>query len=481
MPRTKSTPTRRVTPKRIGEGRKRRHALVPWWSNLPNELRRIILGYAVVDAGTYFKCLDSSIDTTDGSFFHTGRIRVRTIYPDGTITILSYSRNDDSYRRSLQPGVRVFRHAEDLRQCKLWECYVKSLVGTRTCAIASLLDSTSWEPPCSWNQSCRLRESRTNEAKTYRSENQVIGTITQSNCKTHTFYLGLVCEKLLPKEPWLYARPVRDLFGPNSSIYGIRCGQGNPIRLTHEETHGMVYWKDCSQDSEGSVSSDEEDSEYESEYDSDTGEKIESIRLADYDESDRLYFLGRREPILDRVVKQRVCPKFKKQRVPNAHLKSDDGTTIFEPLSWRLSVNPKWRSIHCSNYEQLEGETSMVIGRRHEFLEDIEPVIGHLWENEWTAWDDTRPGTFEPPTNLEQYYHVGIVDAYEPQPSFVELSKNPCMVVVPLMDALAFENETEELQMSHYTLDRGLKSPARYLDDIDFQEAIVDDADALYI
>ena len=477
MVRTKQTP-RRIIPFLLSACLQRRRGLIPrrpvfdLWGKLPKDIRALICTYSPMPVELYFLALDSRIESYDNdSFFNTGTIRVRL--DDGhKPTIRRFLGSDQSSIPKSTNNVKVYVHSGDLEQFRLWNAYSASLIGTSSCTVAKELEAAYWKPVCEWGQSCRLQPDREEKDKEYRAENQVIRTLMPSNCTTHTFCLGLIGEKLFPDQEDLYERPEDTICCEDSSEYGERCRSRNRIRCYDEETYRME--RRAKYDSDY-TSSEEEESAYESEYDSTTGEKIDSIRLADYDQEGKLCYKkpGQYKNISDR-----------KQKFPNGHLKSIDGTTIIEPLSWRISINPKWRCIHDSQYRRVEHDEGMVIGRRHNFMHEVEPVISNLWEDEWTCWDDFQPGTIEAPVNLAQFYHMGIVKAYVPQPSFVELSAFKSDVVLPLLDAYYLDkddDETDLLQISHYSLFKGLKRAAVYIEHVDLANTIVADADALYI
>ena len=450
------------------------------WNLLPYDVRKLIFEYTIPDVDTFFNGLDRPIRRSDpNGFYYTGGIRFRMVDQQGRVTY-GNALDDDIDQRSLRPGVRVERHMGDIRQRAMWRSYGKIVFGSKPLSIAKALDSASWESPGPRDQSSRLDEDASGKKKKARAENQRVLTISQSDCSTHTFYIGLVGEKKFPTDPVLYRTKRHSYFFDDSSEDGEGCDEGDSVRSTNGRTHEVERWGTGGGRSTESFSGYETDSEYSSEYDSDTGEKIKSIRLRDYDELDRLFY---------RKTTQRVPRPYKskrnhKPRVPNAHLKNEYGVTVFQPISWRLSVNPTWKSKHNSGHAQLWGDESMVIGRRHRFVDDeLDDAIADLWEDGWTTWDDEDIESIVCPNiSLFQYYHIGIVDAFDKEPSFTELCFDPNQVVIPLLEEADLESGFGgTLIVSHYTLYNGLKCKAEQLSDIDINESIVDDQTVLYI
>lgn len=442
---------------------------------LPHEIRRLIFEFAPTDVDTFFICLGRHVDKSPDvdSYFNTGCIRYKLVGRDGYTEFGKYNPAYGTDIRGIRPGVRVYKYAEDIRARALWNCYDKSVSGTRPGIIAQALDTASWSSAGEWDQSRRLYANTCRENEKDRAENQIVGTIQESNCKTHTFRLGLVNREIYPKTPEPYGQ--RSLCCPNYGKPWGGCSTGVGFQSFDERTYNLERQSRFEDTSSGPFSGFETDSEYESEYDGSTGEKIESIRLADYDDEDRLYV---------RQSSHITCfsPLLFEPRIANAHLKNSDGVTVLEPLSWRISINPRWRSTHTSRYVQPSGGCSLVIGRRHEFLSDVETPLGGLWESEYTCWDDFSRDTVDTGISLMQYYHMGIVPAYKPQPSYTDLAfNNPCCVVIPLMEIECFTHHGQQLGIAHYTLIGGLKVVAQLVEDIDFEDSIVENPDALYI
>jgi len=499
-------------------GKRRRYGLggertpVSTFDDLPNELKRVIFSYAIVDSGTYFRMQGVPIfklpsaasirlngDPSDGSFFFTGLVRMQIVQPNGSSIVVG-RRCEPGYERRLYPGATVYLHREDLRQQRLWYGYGKAVAGCGDSnPIAIALDSANWECVSGGSRSCRVSEGNGHAEEEDRARNQVIRTIQKSNCRTHTFFLGLVSQKLYPQDPKLYEvsrKSVIDLCEDgdgSSSGEETRSYDEGTYQLERLARYDGGYFESQENPDCGCESSDS-DSDYEEEE-----EEGGDIDLADYDESDRLYFERRRirDGRLFGYVPPRRVPDVTPfvrwtRRVCNSHLKSD-GVTTLEPISWRISVNPNWASTRNSKYIQPDAWSSTVLGMRHCFLDEAQSQIDDLWENEWTTWESKDDGVYHPHLNLMQHYHVGIVPAYIPQPSFVELSSVKCRVVIPLIDSkldLDFMNDfyvdeylrgIDYLTVSHYTLERGLKRTARLVKDMNFDESIISDPDTLYI
>lgn len=472
MVRVKSTPRRHPKYGQV--------SLFSNWDRLPYDVRRLVFEYTIPDVDTFFNGLDQPISRWDPyGFYYTGAIRFKLVDQQGRITY-GNALDDDIDQGSLQPGVRVERHLGDLRQRALWRSYGKIVFGSKSLAIAKALDSASWESSNAGDQSSRLNKNPSGEEAENRAKNQAVRTISQSDCSTHTFYVGLVGEKIFPTEPLLYRTTRHFELCDDSSEDGEGCDEGDSVRSTYGRTHEMEQCETKGGSSTESFSGYETDSEYSSEYDSSTGEKIKSIRLADYDELDRLFY----RRTTRRVPRPYDGKRDYKPRLANAHLKNDDGVTIYRPISWRLSINPTWKSKHNSGHTQLWGDESMVIGRRHRFVDDeLDDAIADMWEDGWTTWDDVdKESIVCPNVSLFQFYHIGIVDAFVKEPSFVDLCFDPNQVVIPLLEEADIGTENGgTLFVSHYTLYSGLKCKALPVPDIDVNESIVDDQDVLYI
>lgn len=470
------------------------------WSILPLELRRIILGYVQVGVGTYFSLLSEHIDKSTGSFYNTGCIRVRLT--EGFCSIIKeclpqVGGQVGGYRRGVRPGIRIYTNETDLRQYRLWLSYGRSMSGNSRGPVATGLDSARWEPASPWDQSCRLHEDRIKKAAEDRARDQIVSTITESHCETHSFYIGLITQKIFPEIPELYDGEKFSKWREDISEDEIGYTTGSRVRSFDEHTYRLEQLeksREERQESE-SLSEYEEDSEYDTEYDPRTGEEIESISLAKYDEHDRLYFERRpHTSATDRISSclTRVSAFFRNRvkpfsgyvhRIANAHLKSIDGSTILEPISWRMSINPKWRCTSNSRYNPLDPEEEIVvIGNRYHILFDVEPDISGMYENQWTTWGDKTRLTHSADINLFQYYHVGIVDAYFPQPGFVDLIKeHKYSVLIPLLDAHDFYFTPPRLMMSHYSLHKGLNRKATLITGIDLEHTVIADPDGLYV
>jgi len=448
------------------------------WSELPYDVRRIVCEYYAPDADSFFIWLGSCIirDDPDG-YYYTGCIRLKMVLPDGTIEYRRYDPQDDANRRSIQSGVRIFRHAGDLQQCRLWLSYGKLIVGSRIGAVAQALDASSGRKTLKGSQYCRFDPSTNDTQQKDRSENQGVRTVSVSDCTTHTFQLGLVTRRIFPFHARMYESGQFKQCCSDLHSDGQGHGEGGNVRSINGRTHGVG----CRTTDyiEGAISGSEEEYECDTECDGCFGEEEEGTIMPEYDGNDRLYF---NQPI----VRERYSysrPSYWKPRVANAHLKSSRGVTIFEPLSWRVSIIPKWRSTSDSEYEQLCGYEGVVIGRRYTFLAELYQAASYYEESEFTVWYDNSPFTTSPCIPSIQYYHMGIVTSYYPQASFVELADNPLHVIIPLLEPLPsiYYGDYKKLQICQYTLKAGLKCRAVRICPLTPFESIVSHPDVRYV
>ena len=438
--------------------------------SLPMDVRRLIFEFAPPDIDTFFQCMWKPIDRSDrGCFFNTGQIRYKFVFTSGHVL---YGFIEPSKSIPKYDECTVYAYASDKQQARLFRTYERSLFGSRPCFIGKMLDAARWEPMVGWHKSKRFSENIQREDEKIRAKNQVIRRLQTSNCETHSFHIGFISQKIYPDEPEKYIRG--DIRTSYFSKLGIRFPSGSGISEINERTLDLDAGYSSDYATQTSLSGYETDSEYESEYDERTGEKIESIRLADYDEEDKLYF---KKPTTVRI-KWGNSPG---KRIPNKHLKNSRNETIFEPLSWRLSVNPCWRSSRTGEFIPPHEDDSMVIGQRHEFFGDVSELV-HLWENKWVPW--YREESVDPGIELMQHYHIGIEKAFRPQNSFVDLVEyNRNNAVIPLLEIEESENEDDEprLMISHYTLVHGLKSMAVPTDDFFVGDGLVQHPDSFYI
>lgn len=430
-------------------------------SDLPQELKRLVLDFLAVDEDVYFACLGQPIDkSSKEAFFYTGRVRYKFVFPTNEVVYSSYQDVPRFYYggvpsgvqafKRVSPEVRVFRHERDFRQLSTWRAYERSLIGGRPSCIGKVFDKLAWKSSPDWIGSRRfVGDAGTNitrEAHRTRAESQRSAIVAIKDCTTHMYYMSLVCETDPTSPPVLYGRlPLTTSSAPSHFREG---------GISYDEHTYLMELREKQWDefgSEQSLQGYEEDSEYESEYDETTGEKIESIDIARYDRADRLHF--------NRALIARSTPPLRpriKKRVANAHLKNDQGETILSPLSWCMSVNPKWRSSYRSRYVQPVEDEPLIVGRSRFEVDDATNLLGDIWESEWTEWRDHSDDSIRSDINLFQYYHVGIKPAYVPQPSFSALSNsNESCILLPLLEGVYTEGE-RALDVVHYSLERGL-------------------------
>lgn len=453
MVRIKSTPVRFASHK---------SRYIGGLGTLPKELRRLVCEYHVPNVEDHCVLIGERLDKSDpDGFFFTGRIRTRLVFDSDVCIDDMFFPNDDSYKKYLKIGVQVLRHAGDLRQCNYWRRYEKNLVGTTECHLATLLDTVCWKRSFQGDETCRFNANDP-YSEAYRTEQQVIREVSSTDCVTHFFGLALVAEKIHPDDR---EQEIEDA-GDGDCDHGTRCREQSEIRSYDQYTYMLEYFEKYGHfPEEEEVSSYETDSEYDSEYDEDTGEKIESIRLADYDSKDKLFFRRTRNDY----------PCYWKRRIPNAHLKTPSGVTLFSPLSWRISIKPKWRCSDDPSFGQFREEESFVNGRRRYHFSEVVEIDDKFW----VPWD-YKNDSFIPDYIPIQYYHMGIVTSVDPQPSFNELRIIEYNVVIPLMIQLSRTRKT--LHMAQFTLDRGLKTRARRIYDMDYEDTLIENAeDILYI
>jgi len=462
MARTKSVPNRHPSYEL--------QALRSGIERLPYDVRGLLFQYYVPDADSYFRWLGYRINRYDAGgyynnrlysdgFYHTGYVRFKVVFPDGEVEYRRGAPEDETYKRSLQPGIRVFQHAGDLRQRRMWVSYGKAVIGNGAGTFAQALDCSSGRWKIAGQKYCRFYKNPYSDEQRERAENQGVRTLSVSDCTTHTFQLGFVSRRLYPQhismyESVNYDQCCYDLDGDEEG-----SDERPEVHVSNGRTEGTDGQSDPDSDDTEPYSDSEESEESIEECDGCLGEEDEGSIVPEYDGCDRLYFRG---PVFREKQFYQDDDKYYNQRTPNAHLKSSSGTTIFEPLSWRLSIIPKWRTTHKSEYGTLCGHHGVVIGRRYSHLAELYQAISHYDEDQFTVWYDNSPSTVAPHIANVQYYHIGIVPAFVPQPSFAKLSKNPLNVILPLLEPrpVVYHGRLKPIQISPYTLKNGLKRKA---------------------
>jgi len=435
------------------------NGLFGYWNQLPNELKRLVLDYGTwyhtkgyikqnrskyesVDTGVEFlgQLLRMPFGSDDTkSYYYTGMVRVLFVGTgwNSGLRQQSFYPNDDTYKRGLQPGIRVFRNAEDLRLCKSYRLYESIIIRSRLDPVAVHLRESTWHDSSRHGDfTYRTPEGMENQDEIDRLYSQCECVASYRDCKTHYFRLDLIGHR---------QDEIASVPGEEDEANGDS---------SDEESTGPDFIDDLW--------------ETEEEIRERTGDSIQThgpVAWGKYEYGDFML----------------LCPKGLFRGIPNGHLKETKSNREFIPLSWRFSVFPRWNAKLNSAHMLPKLDTPVVAGTRLFTLQQVLPLNIPFGFN-WIPYteDRTRDHIFST-ERLGQYYHAEIEPSMYPQPSFIETICNyPNGPVIPLL----YERRgrcRRQLGIAYMSLHNGLLADATELGIGDGFDTEMGEQDNLYI